>query len=197
MKIPTYQEMLDAGVHFGHLRKKWNPKMRQYIFAEHKGIHIIDVNRTAERILRKLLMRCAILQKSGRKVMFVATKKQAREILAKAAQSVGMPHVTERWLGGMMTNFATIRDRSRKCTISKDSTQGSELPLLKKEKTHPRSWTPKNSIKNWEVFSAQSSSDALFFGRHRAWAYCPPGSYNCLGIKTFAMVDTTIVIQTW
>ena len=113
MKIPTYQEMLDAGVHFGHLRKKWNPKMRQYIFAEHKGIHIIDVNRTSEN-LEKAANALKNIVKSGRKVMFVATKKQAREILATAAQNVNMPYVTERWLGGMMTNFATIRRSVKK-----------------------------------------------------------------------------------
>ena len=113
MKIPTYQEMLDAGVHFGHLRKKWNPKMRQYIFAEHKGIHIIDVNRTAEN-LEKAALAIRNIVKSGRKIMFVATKKQAREIMATAARNVNMPFVTERWLGGMMTNFATIRRSVKK-----------------------------------------------------------------------------------
>jgi small subunit ribosomal protein S2 len=104
MQKPTYKELLDAGCHFGHLRKKWNPKMTPYIFMEHKGVHIIDLNRTADMLERSALAMKA-MAKSGKKIMFVATKKQAREIVQKAAESVGMPFVTERWLGGMMTNF--------------------------------------------------------------------------------------------
>jgi small subunit ribosomal protein S2 len=104
MQKPTYKELLDAGCHFGHLRKKWNPKMTPYIFMEHKGIHIIDLNRTVECLERSAIA-MKTLAKGGKKIMFVATKKQAREIVQKAAESVGMPFVTERWLGGMMTNF--------------------------------------------------------------------------------------------
>jgi len=113
MNQPSYKELLDAGVHFGHLKRKWNPKMQPYIFMERRGIHIIDLNRTSEcmenagRALKQLA-------KSGRKIMFVATKKQARNIIHDAARSVEMPFVTERWLGGMMTNFATIRRSVKK-----------------------------------------------------------------------------------
>ncbi len=113
MQKPTYKELLDAGCHFGHLRKKWNPKMTPYIFMEHKGLHIIDLNRTAECLERSALAMKA-LAKSGKKIMFVATKKQARAIVQQAAESVGMPFVTERWLGGMMTNFTTIRNSVKK-----------------------------------------------------------------------------------
>lgn len=113
MQKPTYKELLDAGCHFGHLRKKWNPKMTPYIFMEHKGVHIIDLNRTADMLERSALAMKA-MAKSGKKIMFVATKKQAREIVQKAAESVGMPFVTERWLGGMLTNFATIRKSLKK-----------------------------------------------------------------------------------
>ncbi len=113
MEKPSYKELLDAGVHFGHLKKKWNPKMLPYIFAEHKGIHLIDLNRTSEGLERAgNAMRQ--IAKSGRKIMFVATKKQARDIVHKAALSVGMPFATERWLGGMMTNFSTIRKSVKK-----------------------------------------------------------------------------------
>src|SRR5690606_2716019 len=108
MNKPTYQEMLEAGVHYGHMKRKWNPKMLPYIFMERKGIHIIDLNRTAES-LDKAAYAMKQMAKSGRKILFVATKKQAKDIVASAANSVGMPYVTERWLGGMMTNFATIR----------------------------------------------------------------------------------------
>jgi small subunit ribosomal protein S2 len=113
MQKPTYKELLDAGCHFGHLRKKWNPKMTPYIFMEHKGIHIIDLNRTAE-CLERAAQAMKAMAKSGKKIMFVATKKQARDIVQKAAESVGMPFVTERWLGGMMTNFMTIRKSVKK-----------------------------------------------------------------------------------
>ena len=113
MAKPTYKELLDAGVHFGHLKRKWNPKMQPYIFTEHKGIHIIDLNRTADALERSgNAMRQ--IAKSGRKILFVATKKQARDIVQKAALSVDMPFVTERWLGGMMTNFQTIRKSVKK-----------------------------------------------------------------------------------
>ncbi|HRI28687.1 MAG TPA: 30S ribosomal protein S2, partial [Chitinophagales bacterium] len=101
----SQQEMLDAGVHFGHLRKKWNPKMLPYIFMERKGIHIIDLNKTNEGLV-KAAAAMQRLAKSGKKILFVATKKQAKDLVAKAAQEIGMPFVTERWLGGMLTNFA-------------------------------------------------------------------------------------------
>ncbi|MFN4079615.1 MAG: 30S ribosomal protein S2 [Saprospiraceae bacterium] len=113
MQKPTYKDLLDAGCHFGHLRKKWNPKMTPYIFMEHKGVHIIDLNRTAE-CLERAGQAMKALAKSGKKILFVATKKQAREIVQKAAESVNMPYVTERWLGGMMTNFQTIRQSVKK-----------------------------------------------------------------------------------
>ena len=113
MEKPNYKELLDAGVHFGHLKKKWNPKMSPYIFMERKGIHIIDLNRTIE-CMDDAANAMRALARAGKKIMFVATKKQARDIVANAARSVGMPFVTERWLGGMMTNFSTIRRSVKK-----------------------------------------------------------------------------------
>lgn len=134
MNIPSNQEMLDSGVHFGHLRKKWNPKMAPYIFMEKKGIHIIDLNRTSD-CLEKAASAARQIAKSGRKIMFVATKKQARDIVTKAAQSVNMPYVTERWLGGMMTNFATIRKSVKKMqNIEKMLNDGAATNLTKKER---------------------------------------------------------------
>jgi len=108
-----YKELLDAGVHFGHLKKKWNPKMSPYIFMERKGIHIIDLNRTID-CMEKAAAGLKQIARSGRKILFVATKRQARDIVAQAALSVDMPFVTDRWLGGMMTNFATIRRSVKK-----------------------------------------------------------------------------------
>lgn len=113
MDLPTYKELLDAGVHFGHLKKKWNPKMSPYIFMERNGIHIIDINRTLD-CMGKANAALRQMAKSGRKIMFVATKKQARDIVSTAARSVDMPFVTDRWLGGMMTNFSTIRRSVKK-----------------------------------------------------------------------------------
>ena len=107
MNKVTYNQLLDAGVHYGHLKRKWNPKMLPYIFMERKGIHIIDLNRTLEN-LDVATAAAKSMAKAGKKIMFVATKKQAREVVSNAAKSVGMPYVTERWLGGMMTNFSTI-----------------------------------------------------------------------------------------
>lgn len=134
MAKPTYKELLDAGVHFGHLRKKWNPKMAPHIFMEKKGIHIIDLNSTLTG-LEQAANAVRSIAKSGRKVMFVATKKQAREIVAKAADSVGMPHVTDRWLGGMMTNFATIRRSVKKMqSIERMLKDGSFDSVTKKER---------------------------------------------------------------
>jgi len=134
MAIPTYNELLDAGVHFGHLKKKWNPKMSPYIFMERKGIHIIDLNRSLEA-LEKAANAMKQIAKSGRKIMFVATKKQARQIVFDAARSVGMPFVTERWLGGMMTNFSTIRKSVKKMNnIDKMLADGSLTSVTKKER---------------------------------------------------------------
>jgi small subunit ribosomal protein S2 len=112
------QQLLDAGVHFGHLKKKWNPKMLPYIFAEKKGIHIIDLNKTVEG-LQEAAAALKQIARSGKKIMFVATKKQAKEIVTECAQRVNMPYVTDRWLGGMLTNFNTIRKSVRKCRALK------------------------------------------------------------------------------
>jgi small subunit ribosomal protein S2 len=109
----TYQELLDAGVHFGHLTRKWNPKMSEYIFMENNGIHIIDLNKTLAR-LEEASFALKNIVRSGRKIMFVATKKQAKDIVTEEAKRLNMPFVTERWLGGMLTNFATIRKSLKK-----------------------------------------------------------------------------------
>lgn len=189
MAKPTYKELLDAGVHFGHLRRKWNPKMSPYIFSEHKGIHIIDLNRTidcmdrAGRALRQIA-------KSGRKIMFVATKKQARDIISKAALSVGMPYVTERWLGGMMTNFSTIRRSIKKLqNIDRMLQDGTLDSVTKKERltlTRERNKLEKvlGGIANLNRLPA-----AIFIvdihHEHIAVAEA-----HKLGIKTFGIVDT-------
>jgi small subunit ribosomal protein S2 len=128
------QQLLEAGVHFGHLKKKWNPKMLPYIFAEKKGIHIIDLNKTVEGMQEAAAAMKAIAR-SGKKIMFVATKKQAKEIVSECAKRVNMPYVTERWLGGMLTNFNTVRKSVKKMqSIEKLLADGSAENLTKKER---------------------------------------------------------------
>mgnify|MGYP003346491982 FL=1 len=128
------QQLLEAGVHFGHLKKKWNPKMLPYIFAEKKGIHIIDLNKTVEG-LQEAAAAMKAIARSGKKIMFVATKKQAKEIVSECAKKVNMPYVTERWLGGMLTNFNTVRKSVKKMqSIEKMLADGSAENLTKKER---------------------------------------------------------------
>jgi small subunit ribosomal protein S2 len=113
MNIPTYEQLLDAGVHFGHLTRKWNPKMKPYIFMERNGIHIIDLNKT-QVMLKEACELAKQLSRTGKKILFVATKKQAKDIVAQEVSRCNMPFVTERWLGGMLTNYATVRKSIKK-----------------------------------------------------------------------------------
>ena len=128
------QQLLDAGVHFGHLKKKWNPKMLPYIFAEKKGIHIIDLNKTTE-MMQETAAALKQIARSGKKILFVGTKKQAKVIVMECAQRVSMPFVTERWLGGMLTNFNTVRKSVKKMqSIEKMLGDGSFDSITKKER---------------------------------------------------------------
>jgi small subunit ribosomal protein S2 len=189
MNTPKYNELLDAGVHFGHMKRKWNPKMSPYIFMERKGIHIIDLNRTLE-CLEEAGAAMKAIAKSGRKVMFVATKKQAKEQVSKAARSVNMPFVTERWLGGMMTNFSTIRKSVKKMNnIDKVLGDVSVTSITKKERlmlTRERNKLEKvlGGIANLNRLPA-----AIFIvdihHEHIAIAEA-----RKLGLRTFGMVDT-------
>jgi len=189
MEKPTYKDLLDAGVHFGHLRKKWNPKMSPYIFTERKGIHIIDLNRTLDSMERAANAMRQIA-KSGRKVLFVATKKQARDIVANAARSVEMPYVTERWLGGMMTNFATIRRSIKKMNnIDRMLADGTLSSVTKKERltlTRERNKLEKvlGGIANLTRLPA-----AVFVVdiQHENIAVAEA---HRLGVRTFGIVDT-------
>jgi small subunit ribosomal protein S2 len=128
------QQLLEAGVHFGHLKKKWNPKMLPYIFAEKKGIHIIDLNKTVE-LLQETAAAMKQIARSGKKILFVGTKKQAKDIVNECARRVNMPFVTERWLGGMLTNFNTVRKSVKKMqSIEKMLGDGSFDSITKKER---------------------------------------------------------------
>jgi small subunit ribosomal protein S2 len=130
----TQEELLSAGVHFGHLKRKWNPKMAAYIFMERNGIHIIDLNKTHAK-LEEAAAAVKQIAKSGKKILFVATKKQAKEIVASASKSVNMPYITERWPGGMLTNFATQRKSVKKmASLEKMMSDGTLDVISKKER---------------------------------------------------------------
>ena len=134
MAKATFEELLQAGVHFGHMKRKWNPNMAPYIFSEQKGIHIIDLNKTLSK-LNNAKEAAKNIVRSGRKILYVATKKQAKEILQNEAERVNMPVVTERWLGGMLTNFSTVRKSIKKMqSIDKMSSDGTYSHLNKKER---------------------------------------------------------------
>lgn len=130
----TFNELLDAGAHFGHLKRKWDPNMAPYIFMERNGIHIIDLHKTVAK-LGEASNAMKQIAKSGRKILFVATKKQAKDIVAERIKAIGMPYVTERWPGGMLTNFPTIRKAVKKMSsIDKMATDGTFNHLSKREK---------------------------------------------------------------
>jgi len=134
MSRVSYEQLLEAGAHFGHLKSKWNPKMAPYIFMESKGIHIIDLNKTVAK-LDEAANAIKQVAKSGKKILFVATKKQAKDIVSNAAQKVGMPYITERWPGGMLTNFATVRKSVKKMAgFDKMATDGTFENISKKER---------------------------------------------------------------
>ncbi len=189
MATPTFDQLLEAGCHFGHLKRKWNPAMAPYIFMERNGIHIIDLYKTAAKI-DEAAAALKQIAKSGRKVLFVATKKQAKEAIADKAASIGMPYVIERWPGGMLTNFPTIRKAVKKMTtIDKMTKDGTFDNLSKREKlqiTRQRAKLEKNL---GSIADLSRLPSALFvvdvMKEHIAVAEA-----NRLGIPVFGIVDT-------
>lgn len=134
MPRTNFNELLEAGVHFGHLKRKWNPNMAPYIFMERNGIHILDLHKTVAKV-DEAANAIQQIAKSGRKILFVATKKQAKEIVAERVKAVGMPYITERWAGGMLTNFPTIRRAVKRMnSIDKMLTDGTLANLSKRER---------------------------------------------------------------
>ena len=189
MARTNFQELLDAGAHFGHLARKWNPKMAPYIFDQKNGIHIIDLHKSIVKIDEAANV-MKQLARSGRKILFVATKKQAKEIVAEKAASVNMPYVTERWAGGMLTNFPTIRKAVKKMnTIDKMKEDGTFDTLAKRERlqiTRQRAKLEKNlgSIKDLSRLPS-----ALFVVDVQKEANAVKEA-NRLNIPVIAMVDT-------
>ena len=184
-----HQQLLEAGVHFGHLKKKWNPKMLPYIFAEKNGIHIIDLNKTIDG-LDEAAAALKSIAKSGKKIMFVATKKQAKEIVSEAAAKVNMPFVTERWLGGMLTNFQTIRKSVKKMqSIEKMLGDGTMDSVTKKERlTLTRSKEKMEKVLGG--ISQMGRTPAALFMVDISHEHIALAEAKRLGITTLAMVDT-------
>lgn len=189
MANPTFEQLLEAGCHFGHLKRKWNPAMAPYIFMERNGIHIIDLYKTEAKLAEAANVLRG-MAKSGKKVLFVATKKQAKQVIADLASSVGMPYVIERWPGGMLTNFPTIRKAVRKMTtIDKMSKDGTFDNLSKRERLQISRQRAKLEKTLGSIADLNRLPSALFvvdvMKEHIAVAEA-----NRLGIPVFAMVDT-------
>ena len=183
------QQLLEAGVHFGHLRKKWNPKMLPYIFAEKKGIHIIDLNKTTE-CLNEAAAALKQIARSGKKILFVGTKKQAKDIVNECARRVNMPFVTERWLGGMLTNFNTVRKSIKKMqSIEKMLGDGSFDSITKKE----RLTLSRDKDKMEKVLGGIAQLGrlpAVLFIVDIGHEHIALAEAKRLGISTFGVVDT-------
>jgi len=189
MQRTSFNQLLDAGVHFGHLRRKWNPAMSPYIFMEKNGIHIIDLEKTAIKI-DEAAAGLKQISRSGKKILFVATKKQAKEIVAERVLKTGMPYVTERWPGGMLTNFPTIRKAVKKMTsIDKMSADGTIVNLSKREKLQIARQRAKLEKNLGSIADLTRLPSALFIvdvGKE----HIAVKEAKRLGIPVFAMVDT-------
>lgn len=184
-----FKQLLEAGVHFGHLKRKWNPNMAPYIFDEKKGIHIIDLNKTAVK-LEEAAAAMKNIARGGKKILFVATKKQAKDIVTEKVKATGMPYVTERWSGGMLTNFGTIRRTIKKmATIDRMKTDGTFENMSKRERLQVSRQREKMEKNLGSISDLTRLPSALFIvdivKEHIAVAEAKK-----LNIPTFAMVDT-------
>ena len=189
MSSTTFEELLEAGCHFGHLTRKWNPKMAPYIFMERNGIHVIDLHKTAVK-LDDASTALKQIAKSGRKILFVATKKQAKSIVAEKVTNVNMPFVTERWPGGMLTNFPTIRKAVKKMsTIDKMEADGTLNHLSKRERLQVSRQRAKLE-KNLGSIADLTRLPAALFVVDVMKEYIAVKEANRLGIPVFAVVDT-------
>jgi len=189
MPRTNFKELLDAGVHFGHLKRKWNPAMAPYIFMERNGIHIIDLEKTIDK-LDEAASAMKHIARSGKKILFVATKKQAKEIVAEKVRQVNMPYVTERWPGGMLTNFPTIRKAVKKMSsIDKMASDGTFLNLSKREKlqiTRQRSKLEKTLGSIADLTRLPSAVFVVDVCKE----HIAVREAKRLGIPVFAMIDT-------
>jgi len=189
MQIPNFDQLLDATCHFGHLKRKWNPAMAPYIFMERNGIHIIDLYKTSAK-LEEAANALKNIAKQGKKVLFVATKKQAKDVTQERAQSVDMPYVIERWPGGMLTNFATIRKAVKKMdTIDKMATDGTMDNMSKREKLQLSRQRAKLE-KNLGSIKALNRLPSALFVVDVLKEHIAVAEANRLGIPVFGIVDT-------
>src|SRR4030042_2513429 len=189
MPRTTFKELLDSGVHFGHLKRKWNPAMAPYIFMERNGIHIIDLEKTIIK-LDEAASAMKHIAKSGKKVLFVATKKQAKEIVAEKVRNVNMPYVTERWPGGMLTNFPTIRNAVKKMgSIDKMASDGTFINLSKRERLQVTRQRAKLEKNLGSIVDLTRLPSALFVV-DVCKEHIAVREAKRLGIPVFAMVDT-------
>lgn len=189
MSRTTIQQLLDAGVHFGHLKRKWDPQMAPYIFMEKNGIHIIDLNKTQA----KLDEACAALKqiaKSGKKVLFVGTKKQAKEIVASKANNMNMPFVTERWPGGMLTNFVTIRKSVKKMTTLENMLKNGTATTLSKKERLVLGRTKAKLEKDFGSIADLNRLPAALFIIDIKREHIAVAEAKRLNIPTFGLVDT-------
>ncbi len=183
------KELLDAGVHFGHLTRRWNPNMAPYIYMERNGIHIINLYKTAAK-MQETADALAKIAASGRKILFVATKKQAKEIVAEEAKRANMPYITERWPGGMLTNFVTIRKSVKKMTsVDRMKKDGSFDSLSKKEKLQVNRMRAKLE-KNLGSISDMTRLPAALFVVDTLREHIAVKEAQKLNIPVFAMIDT-------
>ncbi len=189
MATPTFDQLLDAGCHFGHLKRKWNPAMAPYIFMERNGIHIIDLHKTAAK-LDEAAAALKSIAKAGKKVLFVATKKQAKQVIADHAAAIGMPYVIERWPGGMLTNFPTIRKAVKKmAAIDKMAKDGTWENLSKRERLQITRQRAKLEKTLGSIADLNRLPSALFVVDVLKERIAVAEATR-LGIPVFAMVDT-------
>lgn len=185
-----FNEMLDAGVHFGHLRRKWNPKMGQYIFMEKNGIHIIDLNKTVEKA-EEAASAMKQIARSGKKVLFVATKKQAKEVVSELVSQTNMPFVTERWPGGMLTNFVTIRKTVKKMSnLEKLLNENKDAKTISKRERLQISREKAKLEKNFGSIADLTRLPSAVFVVDINKEHIAVAEARRLNIPTFAMVDT-------
>src|SRR5574344_1471757 len=189
MSRTNFDDLLEAGCHFGHLKRKWNPAMAPYIFMERNDIHIIDLHKTVVKV-DEAAAALKNIAKSGRKILFVATKKQAKDVVAERALSVGMPYITERWAGGMLTNFPTIRKAVKKmATIDKMATDGTFENMSKREKLQISRQREKLD-KNLGSIADLTRLPAALFVVDVMKEHIAVQEANSLGIPVFGIVDT-------
>ena len=189
MSRTNFDQLLEAGVHFGHLKRKWNPAMAPYIFMERNGIHIIDLHKTVVKV-DEAAEALKVIAKGGKKILFVATKKQAKQVVADMATSINMPYVIERWPGGMLTNFPTIRKAVKKMsTIDKMIVDGTFLNLSKRERLQVTRQRAKLEKNLGSIADLNRLPSALFVIDVMKEQIAVQEAQR-LGIPVFAMVDT-------